>query len=62
MNKLKAYRERRGIKQIAVANALGVSRQTYSKWENNQEEMSVTQAKAACKFLGCPIDKIFFVK
>ena len=38
MHTLKAVRESRGVKQKAVAEYLGVSRQTYSRYENKQEK------------------------
>lgn len=59
MQTLKAVRERRGVKQKAVAEHLGVSRQTYSRYENNQENMSIEQAKSVCAFLHCDIADIF---
>ena len=59
MNTLKAARESRGIKQKAVAEHLGVSRQTYSRYENKQEKMSIEQAKAVCSFLNCDLADIF---
>ena len=62
MESLKKYRRKKGVIQKAVAKQLGVSRQTYAKWENNQEEISVGQAKAVCKILGCSVDDIFLEK
>lgn len=50
MKILKEAREERGIKQIAVANALKASRQTYARCEENPHDMTVLQAEAACKF------------
>jgi putative transcriptional regulator len=58
---LKEWRKKKGVKVNAVANYLGVSRQTYCKYENAQEKMSVSQAKAVCDFLDVPVDEIFFV-
>jgi DNA-binding XRE family transcriptional regulator len=60
MQTLKEAREARGIKQKAVANALQVSRQTYSNYEKNPDTMPVFRAKAACSFIGCDINEIFF--
>ena len=60
MQTLKEARERRGIKQIAVAEALGVTRQTYAKYEIDGRDMSIAQAKKACEFIGCDISDIFF--
>lgn len=59
MGKLKEYREKKGVKIVAIARHLGVSRQTYSKYEDNQESMSIEQAKAVCDFLGCSVSEIF---
>lgn len=60
MQTLKEAREARGIKQIAVANALKITRQTYAKYEENPRIMPVYQAEAACDFIGCDISQIFF--
>ena len=57
---LKEAREARGIKQIAVADALKVTRQTYAKYEENPRSMPVFQAEAACDFIGCNMSDIFF--
>ena len=60
MLSLREAREARGIKQIAVADALKVTRQTYAKYEDNPRIMPVYQAEAACDFIGCDIADIFF--
>lgn len=62
MKTLREAREERGIKQVAVANALKISRQTYAKYEDNPSIMPVFQAEAACDFIGCSIGEIFFGK
>lgn len=59
MQTLKEIRESKGIKQGAVADHLGVIRQTYASYEQKQEKMSVAQAKAVCAFIGCSIDEFF---
>ena len=59
MKTLKEVRESKGVKLTAVAEHLGVSRQTYSNYESAQDQMSVAQAKAVCKFLGCSMSDIF---
>jgi putative transcriptional regulator len=59
MQTLKEARERKGVKQVAVADYLGVARQTYANYEQNQEQMSIEQAKAVCKFLGVDVADIF---
>ncbi len=62
MQTLKEFRLSKGVKQSAVANHLGVTRQTYSSYEKQQERMSIDQAKAVCAFLGCSVDDIFLPK
>lgn len=59
MQTLKEVRESRGVKQSAVADYLGVSRQTYCRYENNQEKMRIEQARAVCEFLRCDLADIF---
>lgn len=60
MQTLKEVREAKGVKQVAVAEHIGVSRQTYSRYEQNPEMLSVGQAKAICDFLGSDVRDIFF--
>lgn len=62
MQTLKEVREQRGVKQKAVAEYLGIARQTYCKYENNQDSMTIEQAKAVCKFLHCSVSDIFLPK
>ena len=57
---LKEAREKRGVKQLAVAKAIGVTRQTYAKYEENPRNMTVQAAKKACEFLGFEIGEISF--
>lgn len=58
MKSLKELREEKGIKQIAVARYLGISRQTYAKYEEHPERLTIAQAKLLCSFLGCDFDFI----
>ena len=60
MQTLKEAREERGIKQKAVADALKITRQTYAKYEDDPRLMTVYQAEAACDFIGCDLNDIFF--
>lgn len=62
MQTLREAREKRGIKQQAVADALKVTRQTYAKYEENPRIMPIYKAEAACEFIGCDIGQIFFGK
>lgn len=59
MQSLKEKREAQGVTQKAVAEHLGVSRQTYNRYENMQEHMTIEQAKAVCSFLHCSVSDIF---
>lgn len=59
MKTLKELRKERGVKQIAVAEHLGITRQTYAAYEDDPQSMSVAQAKAVCRFLNCPLEDIF---
>lgn len=61
MQTLKDARERKGIKLSAVANYLGVSRQTYRLYERDSSRMSIAQAISACEFIGVPPTEIFFL-
>lgn len=56
---LKAIRESKGIKAGTVAQHIGVSRQTYSKYEASPENMTIAQARAVCDFIGVELDDIF---
>ena len=60
MQTLKEARESRGIKQIAVADALNITRQTYAKYEDDPRNMTILQAQKACDFIGVDIGDIFF--
>lgn len=61
MQTLKEIRESRGVKQIAIAEHLGITRQTYASYEENPRSMSVGQALAVCEFLHCKLGDIFLL-
>lgn len=60
MRTLKQARSDKGIKQVAVANAIGITRQTYAKYEKDPSLMTVAQAMAACSFIGVKMEDVFF--
>ncbi len=62
MSKLKSLREQRGVMQQAVAEHLGVSRQTYCRYEKDPDSMSIAQARAVCGFLHCGMGDIFLTE
>lgn len=57
---LREMRELRGVKQSAVAEAVGVTRQTYAKYEAEPRTMPLGKAEDVCAFLHCDIADIFF--
>ena len=61
MQTLKEMRESRGVKQVAIAEHLGITRQTYASYEENPRSMTVDQALAVCAFLHCKLGDIFLL-
>jgi len=55
---LKAHRTSRGITQEYVAEALGVSRQAVSKWENGTSDPSTANLMALAKLYGLSVDEL----
>lgn len=55
---LKARRTAAGYTQEYVAEALGVSRQAVSKWENGTSEPSTANLMALAKLYGLTVDEL----
>ena len=55
---LKARRTAAGFTQEYVAEALGVSRQAVSKWENGASEPSTANLMALAKLYGLSVDEL----
>ncbi len=55
---LKAHRTSRGFTQEYVAEALGVSRQAVSKWENGTSDPSTANLMALAKLYGLSVDEL----
>ena len=55
---LKAWRTAAGFTQEYVAEAVGVSRQAVSKWENGASEPSTANLMALSKLYGLPVDEL----
>lgn len=53
---LKELRKKRGLSQSAVAGFLGISRQNYSFYENNQRDPNTETVKALAEFFGVSTD------
>lgn len=58
---LKSLRTQRGLTQEKLANFLGVSYQTISKWEHNETYPDITTLPAVAKFFSVSIDELLGV-
>lgn len=56
--KLWRLREARGLTQEALAEALGVSRQTVSNWENDKATPDAEKLQKLCETLGVSADAL----
>lgn len=56
--KLMALRSERGLSQEELAQALGVSRQTVSKWELGQSYLDFQRLVALGDYFGLPLDAL----
>lgn len=55
---LKAHRDKARLKQEDVAELLGVSKQTYSKWENGRTEPKASQVNKLSEILKVSAEEI----
>lgn len=60
-NSLYKSRKRKGLSQEEVAEKLGVSRQTISKWETEETIPDIYQAKKLAKIYGLSLDELMDV-
>ena len=58
-NRLEEIRKQRGIKQEALADAMGVSRLTISSLENGRYNPSVILAIKLARYFGMKVEDIF---
>ncbi len=58
-NKIKALRKVRGVTQEQLANAIGISFQAVSKWENNIALPDITLLPILANYFGISIDELF---
>ena len=58
-NRLEEIRKQRGIKQEALADAMGVSRQTISSLENGRYNPSVILSIKLARYFGMKVEDIF---
>lgn len=58
--KLKAARAEKDMTQAALAEAVGVSRQTISAIEKGEYNPTINLCRAICKALGKTLDELFW--
>ena len=58
-NKIKELRKARKITQEQLANAIGISFQAVSKWENNIALPDITLAPVLANYFGVSMDELF---
>ena len=56
--RIRQLRTERHISQEALANALNVSRQAVTKWENNASKPSTANILALCEFFDVPLNEL----
>ena len=56
---IKRLRRARGLTQRALADALGVTFQAVSKWENGRAAPDIFVLPGMASILGCQIDDLF---
>lgn len=60
--KLKAARAEKDMTQAALAEAIGVSRQTINAIEKGEYNPTINLCRAICKALGKTLDELFWEK
>lgn len=58
---LKQARRFRNVTIREIANHLGISSQSYIKWEKNPDMIRLGYAKMICDYLDFDMNEIFFV-
>ncbi|MEE1158646.1 MAG: helix-turn-helix transcriptional regulator [Atopobiaceae bacterium] len=58
MRSLKELRDRKGMTQETIARYLGITRQTYAKYEQEPEKLTIDQAIVLCDILDCDFDSL----
>lgn len=58
---LKAWRRAKGHSQEYMATELGVHVNTYIKWENEPQKMSIENGHRACVILDVDFDDVLFL-
>jgi len=61
-NDVKSMRKTMGLRQVDLANKLGVTKQTIIAIENNKYNPTLELAMKMAQLLGKPVEEIFFLK
>lgn len=56
--RIKEFREQRGMSQVALAAAVGVSPPAVCKWEKGLADPSFTNLRTLVAVLGCTMDEL----
>lgn len=60
-NKIKFFRKQKGLTQEEFAQKLSVTRQTINAIENNKYNPTLELAIKTARFLGVPVEQLFFL-
>lgn len=58
MNAIKQYREAAGLKQAELAEKIGISTVTLSRYENDGREPRATDLLKMAELFGCSVDEL----
>ena len=58
MNTIKQYREAAGLKQAEMAEAIGISTMTLSRYESGTREPRATELLKMSELFGCTVDEL----
>lgn len=57
-NKIRHYREIRGMSQEKLGNLVGKKKDTISKWERGDRKLKVEEARKLANILGCSLNEL----
>lgn len=60
-NRVKFFRKQNGLTQEELAQRLSVTRQTINAIENNKYNPTLELAIKTARFLGVPVEQLFFL-
>ena len=60
-NRVKFFRKQKGLTQEELAQRLSVTRQTINAIENNKYSPTLELAIKTARFLGVPVEELFFL-